>query len=166
MEKCRDGTVYNKGQLVWLLLATIALLGWLAYEVQSYLAGKGNYMGVGYILLFTGLLIWRYAFRYTCILHQDAMVVISEGLGISRTFRINLDDVESFSNKYVKGFFRRTGISRYLYRYSSGDSRPTRILVFRQSGKMHAVLFRANDTFIEELAKLKPDNYLNLIDSD
>lgn len=166
MERCHDSTVYNKSRLVWLLLAIIALLVWLAYEVKSYLAGKGNYLGVGYILFFTGLLIWRYAFRYTCILYHDTMVIISKGLGISRTFSINLADVESFSNKYVKGFFRRTGISRYLYRYSSGDNRPTRILVFRKSGKMHAVLFKANDAFIEELVKLKPNNYLNLADGD
>ncbi|WP_425060606.1 hypothetical protein SCACP_13410 [Sporomusa carbonis] len=162
MEKCRESTVYHKSQLFWLLLAVIALLIWSAAEFKSYFAGKPSYLGIGYILFFIGILIWRYAFRYTCILNEHEMIVISQGLGISRTVRINLDDVESFADRYVKSFFRRTGISRYLYRYSSGDNRPIRILVFKKKTKMHAVLFKSSDKFIEELANLKPKQYLKL----
>lgn len=162
MEKYRESTIYNKGQLMWLLLSIVALAVWLVWEVKSYMEGKPSYIGIGYILFFAGLLVWRYAFRYTCILSEHEMVVISQGLGISRTFKIDLDTVESFSNNYIKSFFRRTGIKRYLYRYCSGDNRPTRILVFKVNGKMNAVLFKASDKFIEELVKLKPNNYLDL----
>ncbi|MDF2566469.1 MAG: hypothetical protein K0Q53_2873 [Massilibacillus sp.] len=162
MEKYRETSEYSKEKLIWMGLAIIALIVWSVVEIKAILAGKLNLGGVVYILLFTGLLIWRYAVSYAYSLTKDELIIYSKFLGFSKTFVVAFDSVENYSDQYVKKLFRRTGISCYNYRYSSGDGKTTRILLFRCKGKKHAVLFKVSDKFMQELQKLMPEKYLDM----
>jgi len=108
-----------------------------------------------------GLLVWRYAFRYTYILTDTEFIIETYGLGMKRTYTVDLAKTESFADRYKKSFFRKTGIRQYVHRYSSGDALPTRILVFSENGKkLTAVLFKVSDRFMNELAARMPRQYL------
>lgn len=161
MEEYRETSEYSKEKLVWMWLAIIALIVWSVVEIRAILAGRLNFGGVAYILLFSGLLIWRYAISYTYSLTREEFILHSKLLNFSKTVVIPLDSVELYSDQYVKKFFRRTGISSYSYRYCSGDGSPTRILLFKKNGKKHAVLFKVSDTFMRELRKRMPEKYFD-----
>lgn len=162
MEKCRESTIHGKEQLFWMVLAIAALAGWLVYEIMLRMAGRGTYTTIIYIACLAGVLIWRYAVRYTYILTNSELVVVSSLFGYSRQISVSLSQVESFSNQFVKQFFRRTKISHYIYRYSSTDPRTTRIFVFNKNGKLHGLLFKVSDAFIEEMRAMMPNNFLDL----
>ncbi len=164
VERYRETSVYSKEQLFWGFFGVVVLLIWLSVEINTYLSkGKISFLGIGYIIFFFGIIVWRYGFRYTYILTDSKFIVRSQGLGIARNYDVDLNRTESYSNKYVKKFFKRTKISRYLYRYSSGDNRPVRMFIFNDNrGKLNAILFKASDQFIEELKKIMPDKFLDM----
>jgi len=154
MEKYRETSEINKVKLLWMGLSILALVVWTGIEVTSYLAGKPSFLGMAYIGLFCGLLVWRYAVSYIYILTDNELIIISNFLFFSRTFTLPLNLVESYSDKYIKSIFKRTGISRFVHRYSSGDGRLTRMVVFSEQGKSHAVLFKVSAGFMKELKAL------------
>ena len=160
MEKYRETSERDHNQVVIMWIMIIGLCVWLGYEVNGFLNHHGSLIGIGYVPFMAGLLVWRYCFHYTYILTNTEMVVITEGLGIKRTFTVELSKTESFADIYKKKFFRQTGIRRYRYLYSSVDGRPTRIFIFRENGKMSAVLFKVSDNFMNELAAMMPTQYL------
>lgn len=162
VERYREKSKYSKENLGWMAVSIVALAVWLGYEIYQTLNHRFSLMGYGYIIMFIGLLIWRFAYRYTYILTDDEMVIISEGLGMTRTLRIDLAKTESYTNRYVRRFFRQTKIGQYFHRYSSGDSMPTRLLVFSEGGKLKGVIFKASDQFIEELKKIMPKKFLDM----
>lgn len=162
MEKCRETTVHGTEQLFWMVLAIIALAAWLVYEFQLRAAGRGSYTTFIYIACMAGLLVWRCAVRYTCILTDREIIIESMLFGYTRQFSLPLDQVESYSNRYIKQFFRKTKISRYVYRYSSIDYRPTRIVVFNRQGKLNGLLLKVSDRFIAQLQEALPDRFLDL----
>jgi hypothetical protein len=161
MERYRETSEYHREQLIWGILSAIGLLVWFGYELHGFSQQKGSLMGLAYVPFLFGLLIWRYAFRYTYILTDTELIIITAGLGIHRTFKVSIEKTESFADRYHKKFFKQTGIKRYVHRYSSGDGRPTRILVFREGEKkMSAVLFKVSERFMDELAVMMPKQYL------
>lgn len=162
MEQYRETSGYSKEKLIWMWLAIITLIVWVVFETKNILAGKLNFTAIAYILLFAGLLIWRYAISYTYALTKDELIIHSKFLSFSKKVVVPLDIIENYSDQYVKKFFRRTGISSYSYRYSSGDGNSTRILLFRKNGKKQAVLFKVSDKFMQELQKLMPEKYLDI----
>ncbi|MGI6092865.1 MAG: hypothetical protein GX348_05255 [Veillonellaceae bacterium] len=156
MEIYREDSQYNNSKLVWLWLAVLVLSVWLCKEVDSILAGRFSFTGSAYIVLFSGLLAWRYAVRYTYSLTKDQIIIKSHFLWFTRTFIVDLDLVESCSSQYVKSKFRRCGIKRYVHRYSSGDANPTRIILFNRKGERQALLIKVGDNFLDELSDLIP----------
>lgn len=151
MVKYQEKSEFNKKKVLWMGLSILALLAWTGIEVKSYLAGRPSFLGISYIGLFCGLLVWRYAVGYVYILTDDELIINSHFLAVTRTFTVPLYLIESYSDQYVSSLFKRTGISRFVHRYSSGDGRPTRMLVFAQQGKSHAVLFKVSDGFMKAL---------------
>ena len=71
--------------------------------------------GWGFNILFLLMWIWRVVFKYTYILRDGEMEVISHGVGIRRSFKVDLTKTESYTNKYIKSFFKKTKIRHYLY---------------------------------------------------
>ena len=161
MEVYRETSAAGKEPLVIGGIVLVLLLAWLGWVGWNYARGTEGLGSLIYVLCFFGLFLWRYAFRYTCILTDREFVVLSAGLGIRREIRVGLDKVESFATRYRKKFFRRTGIKRYIFRYSAADYRPTRILVFTRDGKMEALLFKAGDEMVDRLRTLLPGKIID-----
>ena len=151
MEKYEETTEYSTKNLIGMGLIIAVLVGWLMIESDSYISGKPSFLGLGYILFFSCLIIWRYGVRYTYQLTNQELSITSRFLWFSPMIIIPLDSIETYSKQYVKQYFKRAGMSRYIYRYSSGDSRPTRIVVFKEKGKLSAVLFKVSDQFMEKI---------------
>lgn len=149
--KYQETTEYSSKGIISMGLIIAVLIGWLFIERESYISGKPSYLGIGYILFFSCLVIWRYAVRYTYRLTDQEISITSYFLWFSQDIIIPLDSIETYSNRYVKQYFKRAGMSRYLYRYSSGDSRPTRIIIFKDKGKLSAILFKVSDDFMEKI---------------
>lgn len=157
MEKYREMSQFSKGKLVWMALSIVVLIIWAWVEVTACLAGKPSFLGMAYIVLFSGLLFWRYAVGYTYILTDREFIIISKILFFSRTFSVSLESVESYSERYVRSFiFTRTGMNRFIHRHSSGDPKVMRMLVFSEQGKSSGVLFKVSDQFMKELIELVP----------
>lgn len=162
MERYRETSTYCRENLIWMGFAILALFMWLGWEIYQTMQGKISLLGYGYILMFAALLIWRFAFRYTYILTNKEMIIITEGLGINRTYKVDLAQTESYTNRYVRKFFRQTKIGRYVHRYSSGDNNQSRLLVFSTHGKLTGVIFKASDRFIDELRTMMPKKFLDM----
>ena len=89
-------------------LAVITIL-WI-YEGYRYSnTGYFSPLGWGFNVLFVLMWIWRVVFKYTYILREGEMEIISHGVGISRSFKVDLTKTESYTNKYIKSFFRKNG---------------------------------------------------------
>ncbi len=135
------------------------------YELYNF-CGKGhfNLLGWGMNFCLLGLWIWRNCYGYTLLLYRGRLDVITHGLGLRRTYSVDLTQTESFTNRYVRSFFRRTKISKYIHRYDSLDGHPQRLLVFREGKKKHlaGLIFKASDDFIRQLRRQLPDKYLEL----
>jgi len=157
MEKYRETSQFSKKNLVWMVLSILALLVWSGMEIKAYFDGKPSFLGLAYIGLFTGLLFWRYAVTYVYILTDHHLTIKSKTLSFSRTFTVPLNSVDTYSDQYVRSFFKRTGMSRFVHRYSSGDGQVTRLLVFTKEGKSNALLFKVSDGFMKELKTLVPN---------
>lgn len=151
------------------IIAMIALLiigVLISYEAYGYYTtGIFNALGWGMNACFLILWIWRVSFGYTLILYKNhKLEIISHGFGIKRSYMVDLTKTESFTNKYVKSFFRKTKISHYIHRYNSLDSNPQRLLVFTEGkkNKLAGLLFKASDKFVQQLRKQMPDKYIEL----
>ena len=123
-------------------------------------------VGWGLNLVLLGLWCWRVSFKYTLILYTDKrLAVITEGMFfIKRSYSLDLTRTESFTNKYVRSFFRKTKLTHYIHRYSSLDENPQRLLVFTEGkkNKLAGLIFKCSDTFLKKLQKTLPDKYIQL----
>lgn len=151
---------YKKEKLMWMWLAVFCLVLWVAFQIKAALAGQLNLTAAAYFLLFSGLMIWRYGISYTYVLTEEELLIYSKILGISWRCVIPFAAIETYSNQYVKRFFRHSGMKKYQYQYCSADGQPIRIIVFYKNGKKNAVLLKTSDIFIKKLQILLPDKYL------
>lgn len=123
-------------------------------------------LGWGIDTVLVGLWVWRVCFGYTLILYDNhRLEVISHGLGfIRRSYVVDLTRTESFTNRYVKKFFRKTKISHYIHRYCSLDNNPQRLLCFTEGkkNKLAGLLFKSSDKFVQHLRRQMPDKYIQL----
>ena len=123
-------------------------------------------VGWGLNLVLLGLWCWRVSFKYTLILYKERRLeVITEGMFfIKRSYRVDLTRTESFTNKYVRSFFRKTKLTHYIHRYSSLDENPQRLLVFTEGkkNKLAGLIFKCSDNFLKKLQKTMPDKYIQL----
>lgn len=140
----------------------LIILDFLYEAYMTFAEYRFSVLGWGYGFLFLALWFWRCGFQYTCTLTDRAFTVVMYGLGMERRFSVPLADMESFSNLYKKKFFRRTKVSMYIYRYSSLDDRPVRILVYRHGKDLRGLLFKCSDAMIDELCRRYPDRFINL----
>ena len=149
-----------------------AVLAFLLICAMFWQAATG-FMKSGHIDVLTwglygclfGLFIWRVSFRYTIILYKNkTMEIITHGLGIRRSYTVDLTRTESFTNKYVRSFFRKTRISHYIHRYDSLDPNPQRLLVFTEGKKnrLAGVIFKGSETLMKKLQHMLPDKYIQL----
>ncbi|EIW16917.1 MULTISPECIES: hypothetical protein [Pelosinus] len=159
MVKYQETSQFCKEKLFWMGLSVIALIIWMGIEVQSYIAGKPSFLGIAYIGLFCGLLLWRYAVRYTYVLTNKELIITSQFLYVSRTFTVHLDSLECYSNQYKGNIFKRRGVSRLIHRYSAADGRDTRMLTFMEKGKACGLLLKISDAFMNKLKILRPEIY-------
>ena len=159
MVKYQETSQFCKEKLFWMGLSIIALIIWMGIEIQSYTAGKPSFLGIAYIGLFCGLLLWRYAVRYTYVLTNQDLIITSQFLYASRTFTVSLDSLESYCNQYKGNIFKRKGVSRLVHRYSAADGRTTRILTFTEKEKACGLLLKISDTFMNKLKTLRPKIY-------
>lgn len=166
-EICREvsGTTFTRKVIAIIALLLIGCLfinEWMNVQETRHL----SLIGWGLNCVLFGLWIWRVSFKYTIILYKDKRLeVITEGLGfIKRSYSVDLTRTESFTNKYVRSFFRKTKISHYIHRYSSLDENPQRLLVFTEGkkNKLAGLLFKCSDDFLKKLQKALPDKYIQL----
>jgi hypothetical protein len=161
LERCWEKSENSKSMLGWMWLAILGLAVWLGIEINSWLRGHLSLLGFAYIFFFCGLLVWRYAVRYDYRLTREQVVITSKFLWLTYVLAVDITAVESYSGQYIKKAFRSAGITQYLYRYSSGDGRPTRILIFSKKEKLKAILFRVSDSFMDELRKRMPEREID-----
>jgi len=143
------------------------ILAWLCYSPAMNLikTGRIDFLTWGLYGCIFGLFIWRVCFGYTVILYKNkTMEIITHGLGIKRSYTVDLTRTESFTNKYERSFFRKTRISHYIHRYDSLDPNPQRLLVFTEGKKnsLAGVIFKGSDTLIKKLQHMLPDKYIQL----
>lgn len=145
-----------------LMIASLFVHEWMGFQASH----RFDVLGWGMDMVLLALWIWRVSFGYTLILYKDKRLeVISHGLGfIKRSYVVDLTRTESFTDKYVKSFFRKTQIKHYIHRYNSLDNNPQRLLVFTEGkkNKLAGLLFKSSDQFIKQLRKQMPDKFIQL----
>lgn len=151
------------------VLAAVVLLvviGYICWTVMKYMrTGYFQPIDWGFSFLALAIYIWRVSFGYTVILYKNkTMEVITHGLGINRSYTIDLTRTESFTNKYERSFFRKTKIGHYIHRYDSLDPNPQRLLVFTEGKKnsLAGIIFKGSDTLMKKLYHMMPDKYIQL----
>ena len=166
-EICREvsGTNFTRKVIAGIALLLIACLfvnEWNNVQETRQL----SLVGWGLNLVLLGLWCWRVSFKYTVILYKDKRLeVITEGMFfIKRSYSVDLARTESFTNKYVRSFFRKTKLTHYIHRYSSLDENPQRLLVFTEGkkNKLAGLIFKCSDSFLKKLQKTMPDKYIQL----
>ena len=166
-EICREvsGTNFTRKVIAGIALLLIACLfvnEWNNVQETRQL----SLVGWGLNLVLLGLWCWRVSFKYTVILYKDKRLeVITEGMFfIKRSYSVDLTRTESFTNKYVRSFFRKTKLTHYIHRYSSLDENPQRLLVFNEGkkNKLAGLIFKCSDSFLKKLQKTMPDKYIQL----
>ena len=162
-EICREvsGTNFTRKVIAGIALLLIACLfvnEWNNVQETRQL----SLVGWGLNLVLLGLWCWRVSFKYTLILYKDKRL---EGMFfIKRSYSVDLTRTESFTNKYVRSFFRKTKLTHYIHRYSSLDENPQRLLVFTEGkkNKLAGLIFKCSDSFLKKLQKTMPDKYIQL----
>ena len=110
-----SGTSTQRKIFAVIALLMIASLYWHEWTwLQEH--RRFDMLGWGMDTVLLALWIWRVAFGYTLILYKDMKLeVISHGLCfIKRSYVVDLTRTESFTDKYVKSFFRKTAIKHYI----------------------------------------------------
>ncbi len=169
-ELYRETSTTSGERKIFAGFALLAILALFAYEMTGYIdTGRVPVLGIGMDLCLLGLWIWRVSFTYTLVLYKDMRLeVITKGLGMTRTIEVDLTRTESFTQKYVKSFFRKTKIKKYIHRYDSLDSNEQRLLVFNEAKegekkvKLTGLLFKSSDNFMKVLRRQMPDKYIQL----
>lgn len=165
-ELYRETSTTANDRKVFAGLALLAILALFGYEVANYMdTGRISYLGWGINLCLLSLWVWRISYSYTLVLYKDMRLeVITHGLGLRRSYFVDLTRTESFTQKYVKSFFRKTKIRHYIHRYNSLDPNPQRLLVFTEgkNNKFAGLLFKSSDQFIKVLRRQMPDKFIQL----
>lgn len=162
MEIYREVSGENTERKFYRYCALLVILSFFAWEAYQTSQGKVSFLGWSYSVIFLGLWIWRCVFKYTYILTDSEFIVLSHGLGFTRKYSNKLERTESYTNKYIKSFFKKTKLRHYIHRYSSVDGEQMRLIVFNENGSLRGVLFKVSDRFIKELKKKMPDKFLPL----
>lgn len=162
MELCREESTISSERRLYKYGALVLIFASLTYEVyQTMVFHKLSLMGLGYSCFFLFLWCWRCLFSYTYILTDSKLLIEKKGLGFTSCTTVNLADTASFTNNYVRSFFRKTKISQYQHLYAATDPRPQRLLVYTKDGRLIGLLFKVSDGFLATMAKTLPDKFLD-----
>ncbi|MCQ2565065.1 MAG: hypothetical protein MJ152_04345, partial [Clostridia bacterium] len=84
--------------------------------------------------------------------------------GFTGHYEVDLSRTESFTDKYVRSFFRKTKIREYYHRNSSLDPNPQRLLCYTKGkkNKLTGLIFKASEEFMKHLRKTLPGKFLQL----
>jgi len=159
-----SGVAFERKVFAGIALCILAALCY-APAVNLINTGRFDALTWGLYGCILGLFIWRTCFGYTIILYKNkTMEIITHGLGIKRSYTIDLTRTESFTNKYERSFFRKTSIGHYIHRYDSLDPQPQRLLVFTEGkkNKLAGVIFKGSETLLKKLRHMLPDKYIQL----
>lgn len=162
LEIYREVSQVSGDRKIYMHIALLAIVALFAWEVLRLLDGHPSMQGLAFCFVLLGLWIWRCVYSYTYILTDTEFIVLSHGFGMTRKYSAKLADTESYTNKYVKSFFKRTKLRHYVHRYSSVDGNPLRLIVFNQNGSLRGVLFKSSDKMLSELKKMMADRFLPL----
>lgn len=152
------------------IFAGIALLmiASLYFNEYTRFSKSGNFdpLGWGMDTVLLGLWFWRIGFSYELILFKEKKMQVQRklfGIGFG-TKEYDLTTTETFSNKYEKKLFNKTGIKQYDHLYSSLDENTQHLLVYTvgEKRKLCGVLFKSTDKFVHQLRKLLPAQHLEL----
>jgi hypothetical protein len=139
----------------------VAITLYFGYEISRYFTQ--NYfstMGIGYSILFYILWGWKCLPKYTYTLTDTEMIFITDYKFFVLKKVVKLEDIESFSNNYIKKFFKKTKISRYYYRYNFTDGRPERLIAFKRNNKLAGIIFKCSDKMIKKLQEKMPERFI------
>lgn len=162
MELIREVSTVDKEHIFFKYAALGLICVSFAYEAyQTFVFSRTSIFGWGYSFLFLVLWFWRVGFTYTYILTDKELVIERTGFGLKKVVKVPLELVDSFTNTYVRSFFRKTKISKYTHGYSSVDPRKQRLMVYTEKGHLKAVIFKCSDELLEKLREVLPEKYLD-----
>ena len=164
-EIAREVTVASGDRKLWAAVALLAIFCLYGLEVKAYLeTGHIGIVGFGMDTVILGLWVWKVLWRYELILYPSRLVVIGRGIGFSTHCEVDLTRAESYTDKYVKSFFRKTKIRHYLHKNSSIDPNPQRLLCFTEGkkNKLAGIIFKCSDEFFKNFRKVLPGKFLQL----
>ena len=161
----REITVPAGDRKMWAFGALLLIFGLYYLEYNSYLQhGQISLLGTGMDTVILGLWVWKVLWKYELILYPSRLVFIGRCIGLITHCEIDLTRAESFTDKYVKSFFRKTKIRHYLHKNSAVDPNPQRLLCFTEGkkNKLAGLIFKCSDEFLKELHKVLPGKFLQL----
>lgn len=161
----REVTVPSGDRKMYAAGALVLILGLYYLEFQNYLKyGQVSLTGVGMDTVILGLWVWKVMWKYELILYPSRLVVIGRGIGFSTHCEVDLTRTESYTDRYVKSFFRKTKIRHYLHKNSAIDPNPQRLLCFTEGkkNKLAGIIFKCSEEFFKELRKALPGKFLQL----
>jgi len=162
-EICRETSTRDTGHMYIAYLTMFLIVGMLCYDVNNMLShGIFKPIMLGLEFLWIVLWIWKVMVRYEAILRENELEIVSILFGMRRSIKFDLTKTESFSDRYVRSFFRRTRISKYYHRFSMVDPEVKRIIAFNNGKRLEALLFCCSDHFLKEMIKVMPDKYIGL----
>lgn len=164
-ELYRESTVSAGDRKLWAIVALLGIMALYSLEIRTYLEhGTIGIMGFGLDTVLLALWVWRVLWTYELILYPTRLVVLSKGFGFVRHYEVDLSRAESYTDRYVKSFFRKTKIRHYIHRYCSLDPNPQRLLCFTEGkkNKLAGLIFKCSDDFLKEFKKVLPGKFLQL----
>lgn len=161
----REVTVPSGDRKMYAAGALLIILGLYYLEFQNYLEhGHISLTGTGMDTVILGLWMWKVLWKYELILYPSRLVVNGKGIIFKTHYEVDLTRTESFTDKYVKSFFRKTKIRHYIHKNSAIDPNPQRLLCFTEGkkNKLAGIIFKCSEEFFKELRKALPGKFLQL----
>lgn len=164
-EIAREVSGVSGDRKLWAGVALAAIFCLYGLEYKGFLeTGHISLVGAGMDTVILGLWVWKVLWKYEIILYPTRMVVIGRGIGFTTHCEVDLTRAESYTDKYVKSFFRKTKIRHYRHKNSAIDPNPQRLLCFTEGkkNKLAGIIFKCSDEFFKNFKKVLPGKFLQL----
>jgi len=164
-EIARETSEVSGDRKLWAGVALVGILCLYGLEFRGYMqTGHISLVGTGMDTVILGLWVWKVLWKYELILYPSRLVVIGRGIGFTTHCEVDLTRAESYTDKYVKSFFRKTKIRHYFHKNSAIDPNPQRLLCFTEGKKnrLAGIIFKCSDEFFKNFKKVLPGKFLQL----
>lgn len=164
-EIAREVSEVSGDRKLWAGVALVAIFCLYGLEYNVFLkTGHISLVGTGMDTVILGLWVWKVLWKYEIILYPTRMVVVGRGIGFTTHCEVDLTRAESYTDRYVKSFFRKTKIRHYLHKNSAIDPNPQRLLCFTEGKKnrLAGIIFKCSDDFFKNFKKVLPGKFLQL----